>query len=219
MMNKIDVLNLPATIYHLGEYEEVFEPFADRLMVNWGKEFILDPDEPDPIGGVKEQQKTSSYKGSDMKNIWELGEPQVAIAESIFDTMVYDFMYEKHPKFKGASVNHTLHKDAWLTSPSTWQHVRIHRHIEPFIRQEQVGDIVTVFYAYLDDSISEDNGSIQFFEGTDPDIPAEAPDNTTPVFTYVPRLYDLLIMTTDVWHRAHPFTGNRYSLATDIRVQ
>ena len=201
-MKKIKVPNTPAVFYQLQDYADIFKPLCDRLMVNKSKEFILGPDNE-----------------KDKKNIWEFEDSKIKLAESTFDSVVFDFLDEVHPLFLGKGKNYLLHKDSWIAGPTTWQHVRIHRHIQPFIRDEEIGDVVTVFYVHLDENINENNGFIEFFESTDRNNITEEPNNLNPIFKYVPKKYDLLIMTAEVWHRANPFTGERYSLATDIKVK
>lgn len=191
-MNATRFEGFNAVVYDLSEYEPILKPFCDWLVSPEGEKFTL--------GDDYERGKLS---------VWEVESDAVRLMSAMFDAACLQFLDEEHPKFKGKGKNYVLEKDAWLTTPSTKQHIRIHTHLPPFIREEDVGDLITVFYPYLDETINIDNGPFELFH---------SPTDAQPAHVWVPKTYSLLLMTPDTWHRARPFTGRRYSLATDIKV-
>jgi hypothetical protein len=182
----------PVVAYDLSAYESILEPFCKFMLSPEGEKFTLGDD----------------YE-TDRVNIWDLDENAVKLMAAIFDTYCLQYLEDTHPKFKGQKSNFILEKDAWLTTPETKQHVRIHNHLPPFIRAEDAGELITVFYVHLDETIGENNGPLELFH---------AP-NQNPAHIWTPKTYNLILMTPEVWHRARPFTGQRFSLATDIKVR
>ncbi|TFG95659.1 hypothetical protein E4H12_12830 [Candidatus Thorarchaeota archaeon] len=178
--------------YDLSEYAPLLQPFCEWLVSPEGEQFTL--------GDDKEIGKLS---------VWEVESDAVRLMSAIFDAACLQFLDEEHPKFKGKGKNYIFKKDAWLTTPNTQQHVRIHTHLPPYIRADDVGDLITVFYPYMDETIGIDNGPFELFR---------SPHDEKPVHIWAPKVYSLLLMTPETWHRARPFTGRRYSLATDIKV-
>lgn len=199
----IKVPNFPVVIHSLADYAEVLRPFCDRLLEDGGEKFSLGPD---------------NEKGK--LDIWEADDPIVMMAMTVFDGLLLDFADTIHPRFRGKGKNYALDRDAWLNSPTSWQGTRIHRHWEPFLRPEDIGDLVTVFYPMVDDTIEMGNGHFELYRENDEGHFDHVwlPDDTEPVYFHVPKQYDLIIMTADTWHRARPFTGQRYSLATDVKL-
>jgi hypothetical protein len=181
----------PIVIYDLEEFKDILKPFCDFLVSKAGENFTLGDD----------------YE-TGRENIWDLDNNAVKLMAAIFDTCCLQYLKQDHPTYKGIEREYSLKKDAWLTTPTTKQHVRIHTHLPPFIRAEDVGELITVFYVHLDENIGLDNGPLEIFKS--PDEP--------PVHIWAPKQYSLLIMTPEIWHRARPFSGQRYSLATDIKV-
>ncbi len=181
----------PVVIYDLAEYQQILKPFCDFLISKKGESFTLGDD----------------YE-SGRENIWELDTDVVRLMAAVFDNCCLQYLNDIHPTYKGKNLQFELKKDAWLTTPSTKQHVRIHTHLPPFIRAEDVGELITVFYVHLDENIGIENGPLELFRS-----PTEPP-----VHIWAPKQYSLLIMTPEIWHRARPFTGERYSLATDIKI-
>lgn len=181
----------PVVAYDLSEYEMILKPFCEHMLSSEGANYSLGDD----------------YE-TDRVNIWDLDRDEVRLMAAVFDMHCLQFLNEEHPKYKGQKNNYMLLKDAWLTTPETKQHIRIHTHLPPFIRAEDVGELITVFYVHLDSSINEANGPLELYK---------AP-NEKPAHVWLPTQYSLLLMPPDVWHRARPFTGQRYSLATDIKV-
>lgn len=181
----------PVVAYDLSEFKDILEPFCKNVLMSSGNRFTLGDD----------------YE-TDRVNVWDVDLMEVRLMAAIFDNYCLQYLQEEHPKYKGQVNNYTLVKDAWLTTPETKQHVRIHTHSPPFIREEDVGELITVFYVYMDSSIGEENGPFELFRS--PDEKAS--------HVWVPKHYSLLLMPNDIWHRARPFTGQRYSLATDIKV-
>lgn len=175
--------------YDLSEYASILEPFCNWLVNE--ESFVLGDD-----------------YSTGRQNVWELDVPEVRLMAALFDAACLKYLNEDHPDFKNKDQEYDLIKDAWLTTPNTKQHIRIHTHLPPFIRAEDVGQLITVFYVKLDDSIGVDNGPFELFDG-----PSKEPKHI-----WAPRQYSLLLMTPDTWHRARPFVGERYSLATDIKV-
>ena len=108
--------------------------------------------------------------------------------------------------------------------PTSWQGTRIHRHWEPFLKPKDIGDLITVFYIFGDELGNSNNGTIDFFEETNNHYEhLWLPENLKSKYSYKPKLYDLIIMTADTWHRARPlkgkrFNGKRFSLATDVKL-
>lgn len=190
-MNVTRFDGFPVIIYDLSEYETILKPFCDFLVSESGKNFTLGDD----------------YE-TGRENIWDLDNSAVRLMAAVFDTYCLQYLKQEHPKYKHLDREYELKKDAWLTTPQTKQHVRIHTHLPPFIRAEDVGELITVFYVHLDQNIGYDNGPLEIFKS--PDEP--------PVHIWAPKQYSLLIMTPEIWHRARPFTGERYSLATDIKI-
>lgn len=180
----------PVVAYDLSEYEVLLKPFCEWLVAQ--EEFTLGDD-----------------YSTGRANVWDLDLDQVRLMSAVFDAACIDYLKNDHPDFKGMNCEFDMEKDAWLTTPSTKQHIRIHTHLPPFIREEDVGQLITVFYVKLDDSIGIDNGPFELFHS-----PQEQA-----VHTWAPKQYSLLLMTPDTWHRARPFKGERYSLATDIKVK
>ena len=128
---------------------------------------------------------------------------------AIFDTAVIHYLNNIHPRFKGQQRDYLLKKDGWVTSINTRQHVVKHTHVPPYIREEDMGDVITIFYAFLDQTIGPNNGPLEFFN---------AKEDQEPTLIWTPKRYALVIMLPEIWHRARPFTGKRYSLATDVQV-
>ncbi|OYZ12844.1 MAG: hypothetical protein B7Y39_18645 [Bdellovibrio sp. 28-41-41] len=190
-MNTRRFEGFPVVAYDLSEYESVLKPFCDWIISEEGQEYTLGED----------------YE-SGRKNIWEQEIPVLKLMAAVFDMHCLQFLNEEHPDFKGKQAEYILKKDAWLTTPSTKQHIRIHTHLPPFIREEDVGELITVFYVHLDSSINRENGAFELYRS-----PEE-----TPAHVWVPKQFSLLLMPPNVWHRARPFTGRRYSLATDIKI-
>lgn len=175
--------------YDLSDYSSILEPFC-----NW-------------LVGQESFNLGEDYSEG-RQNVWELDVPEVKLMSALFDAACLKYLNEDHPDFKDKELEFDLIKDAWLTTPTTKQHIRIHTHLPPFIRSEDVGQLITVFYVKLDDSITIDNGPFELYK--DPGAP--------PRHVWAPKQYSLLLMTPDTWHRARPFVGERYSLATDIKV-
>ncbi|MBL7557220.1 MAG: hypothetical protein JNM24_15445 [Bdellovibrionaceae bacterium] len=182
----------PVVAYDLAAYESMLKPFCDFMLSAEGEKFTLGDD----------------YE-TDRVNIWDLDIDAVRLMSAVFDTHCLQYLEEMHPKYKGKKLNYVLEKDAWLTTPETKQHVRIHNHLPPFIRAEDAGELITVFYVHLDETINMNNGPLELFHS--PDL--------KPAHIWLPKTYNLILMTPQVWHRARPFTGKRYSLATDIKVR
>jgi hypothetical protein len=178
--------------YDLEDYAPILGPFCDYLVSEDGLKFTL--------GDDNERGKL---------NVWNEERPEVKLMAAVFDTAVLHFLNTIHPAFRGRNKEYFLEKDGWLTSVTTRQHVVKHVHIPPYIREEDVGEVITIFYAYLDESIGPDNGPLEFFESK---------DSEEPLLVWTPKKYALVVMPPDVWHRARPFTGRRYSLATDVKV-
>lgn len=178
--------------YDLTEYSSILEPFCDYLVSEEGVKYTL--------GDDNEKGKV---------NVWDEDRPEVALMAAIFDVAVLDYLQKIHPKYKNDGKNYVLQKDGWVTTISTRQHVVRHVHIPPYIREEDVGDVITIFYPYLDETIGPDNGPLEFFDSKD------AP-NPTAIWT--PKRYALVVMLPEIWHQARPFTGRRYSLATDVKA-
>lgn len=181
----------PVVAYDLSEYEALLKPFCDWLVSDEAEKFTLGDD----------------YESGRM-NVWDVDSEVVRLMSAVFDVHCLEYLKNEHPKFKGQSDQFELKKDSWLTTPKTLQHIRIHTHLPPFIRAEDVGDLITIFYVDMDETIGQENGPFELFHS--PDTPA--------VHTWAPRKYNLIIMTPEIWHRARPFTGRRFSLATDIKV-
>ncbi len=181
----------PVVAYDLSEYKEILEPFCNNVLLKEGNRFTLGND----------------YE-VDRMNVWEVESKEVNLMAAIFDSYCLQYLQEEHPKYKGKPHNYSLEKDAWLTTPETKQHVRIHTHTPPFIREDDVGDLITIFYVYLDASIGFENGPFELYQNPE----------SAPAHVWVPKHFSLLLMPPDVWHRARPFRGERYSLATDIKV-
>lgn len=191
MMNCTRFNGYPVVAYDLSAYESVLQPFCEHMLSDDGYNYRLIEDyAKDPI------------------NVWDLNLPEVKLMIAVFDNYCMEFLNEVHPEFKGLNKNYQLEKDGWLTTPQTKQHIRIHTHLPPFIRPEDVGSLISVFYVYIDETIDENNGPFEIFES----------EAGKAVHVWVPKTYNLLLMTPDVWHRARPFRGERYSLATDIKV-
>ncbi len=178
--------------YDLSDYAPILSPFCEYLVSPTGVKYTL--------GDDNEKEKL---------NVWREDRPEVKLMAAIFDTAVIHFLNNIHPRFKGQNRDYALEKDGWVTSIKTKQHVVRHVHIPPYIREEDMGDVITVFYPYLDESIGPDNGPLEFYESK------EAPE---PVVVWTPKQYALVVMPPEIWHRARPFTGKRYSLATDVKV-
>lgn len=178
--------------YDLEEYGSILEPFCDYLTSPEGVKYTLGDD---------------NEKGK--LNVWDDERIEVKLMAAIFDTTVIHFLNNVHPKFKNQNCEYFLKKDGWVTTILTKQHVVKHVHIPPYIREEDVGDLITIFYVYLDETIGEENGPLEFFASKDDEIPQEI---------WVPKRFSLVLMLPEIWHRARPFTGRRYSLATDIKV-
>lgn len=202
-MKRTQILDYPAVIYDLSEHEELMAPFCELLLEDGGEKFSLGPD------------------GEEGKlDIWENDNFVVTLVNAIFEDVILEFLDTVHPQFKGMGRNYLLEKDAWLNSPRSWQGTRIHRHWEPFLKPSDIGDVVTVLYPKLPEGLSEDNGALEFY------APAEEghldhvwlPESLTPTATFIPKQYNLAVFTTDTWHRARPFVGERYSLATDVKA-
>jgi hypothetical protein len=178
--------------YDLEEYSQILEPFCNYLVSPEGFKFTL--------GDNNETGKL---------NLWDEDRLEVRLMAALFDTAVLDYLNKIHPRFKGNNRNYKLEKDGWLTSILTKQHVVKHTHVPPYIREEDVGDVITVFYVYLDETIGPDNGPLEFFANK---------EDENPLVVWTPKRYNLVIMLPEIWHRARPFIGTRYSLATDIKV-
>ena len=190
------------TITSLADYSDIIDPFIDLLLEDGGNKYSLGPD--NELG---------------KSDIWDIDNIYVMAMRAIFDGEVLKFANEVHPDFKGKGENYMLDRDAWLNSPKSWQGTRIHRHWEPFLNPSDIGDIITVFYPKVSSDIGMNNGHFELYEeGIDGTDFVWLPDNLTPIYTFIPKTYDLLIMTTDTWHKAHPFKGERYSLATDVKL-
>lgn len=198
-----DILDLPVRLYDLTDYKDLIDPFVEKLLKDNGQYFSLGPD--------NELNKL---------NIWETEDVDVKIFENILDTIILDFLDNKHPRFLNKGCNYYLEKDSWLNTPTTWQGQRIHRHIEPFLRPAEIGDVTTVLYFKHDSSINIDNGCFELydFDKENPLAHDRLPPSLTPVFKIAPTNYHIIVMASEVWHRAKPFTGVRYSLATDAKT-
>lgn len=179
----------PVVAYDLSDYASILQPFCEWLVTQ--ESFVLGDD-----------------YSTGRQNVWDLDVDVVKLMSALFDSACLKYLNEEHPDFKGMNCEFELHKDAWLTTPNTIQHIRIHTHKPPFIREEDVGQLITVFYVKLDDSIGLDNGPFELFESP----------KSPPSHIWAPKQYSLLLMTPETWHRARPFVGERYSLATDIKV-
>ena len=201
-MKKIKIPNLKASIYDLREYKEIIEPFCNLLLSDKNLYFLGPDDEKNKL------------------NIWETYDSRIKLFESILDYVIYDFLFTEHPKFQKKEKNFSLDKDSWLNTPSSWQGQRIHRHWQPFLRPDEIGDVTTVLYFKHDETINMDNGCFEFYENLkeDPLSHVWLPENLNPIYKYAPVPFTLIVMTSDVWHRAKPFTGERYSLATDAKA-
>lgn len=202
-MEPFKIPGFPAVVYNLGEYKDFLEPFCDILLEGNGERFTLGPD------GEK-----------DKFDIWEVNDFNVTMVAAAFDDAVLAFADEVHPLFKGKGKNYFLEKDAWLNSPTSWQGTRIHRHWEPFLKASDIGDIVTVFYPEVPTGLSVDNGALHFYAEAEQGHLDHVwlPEDLESKFHYVPEKYDLIVFTTDTWHRARPFRGRRFSLATDVKL-
>lgn len=202
-MNYVKVPDFPVVIYNLSEFEPFLEPLCDILLKDGGQSFLLGPD------GEKDKQ-----------DIWEVDDPNVRMIEAVFDSMVLEYLDEIHPQFKGKGRNYDLEKDAWLNGPRSWQGTRIHRHWQPFLLPTDIGDVVTVFYPQIPSDLPEGQGDLLLYEQAEKNHLDHVwlPENTTSTFRYTPKQYDLIMITTDTWHKAKPFTGNRFSLATDVKT-
>lgn len=193
----------PVLIYDLTEFVDILRPFCDALLQDNGRQYTLRFD--------KEVNKL---------NIWDADNTVIKTVENIMDTVVLDFLDTTHPRFKGKGYNYYLEKDTWLNDKNSWQGQRIHRHIQPFLDPDEIGDVTTVFYPYVDESINVNNGCFEIYEPLKEHPLAHVwlPFNLTPIYQYVPKQYHMIVMASEVWHRAKPFTGERYSLATDVRA-
>lgn len=202
LKNKFKVPNFNAVIYDLNDYKEMIEPFCNSLVNNKEKYFLGPDDEKNKL------------------NIWDNNDPEIKIFETIIDSIIFDFLDSEHPQFKGKGKNYFLDKDSWLNTSDSWQGQRIHRHWQPFLRPDEIGDVTTVFYVKQDETININNGCFEFYEdlNEDPLSYVWLPENLNPVYKYAPIPYTMIVMSSDVWHRAKPFRGERYSLATDAKA-
>jgi len=201
---KTTVPNFPVVIYNLEDYKDLFDPFIEKLLSDGGEKFSLGPD--------GEKGKISIWDNLD-------NDPLIAATRSIFDTIVLEFADEVHPDLKGKGMNYELDRDAWLNKPESWQGIRIHRHWQPFLWDYEIGDVVTVFYPQVPSSVKEGHGDFMIFQGNEDHKAFDwLPNDLDPKYTFVPKKYDLLLMTADTWHMASPFQCERYSLATDVKL-
>jgi hypothetical protein len=198
------VPNFPVVIHNLADYGDIIDPFIAELLEGGGDKWSLGPD--------GETNKLS---------IWDnlTDNPYIAATRAIFDGIVLEFANEVHPDFKGKGMNYELDRDAWLNKPESWQGTRIHRHWQPFLWEHEIGDVVTLFYPQVPLEVTEGHGDFMIFAGNNDHQAHEwLPDDVEPKFTFVPKKYDLLLMTADTWHMASPFRCERYSLATDVKL-
>lgn len=202
MTKKFKVPNFNATIYDLNDCKELIEPFCNSLIDNTEMYFLGPDDEKNKL------------------NIWEKNTSEVKMFEAVIDGIILDFLDTVHPRFMGKGQNYYLDKDSWLNTPNSWQGQRIHRHWEPFLKKEEIGDVTTVLYIKQDETIGIDNGCFEFYEDLkeNPLSHVWLPENLNSVYKYVPIPYTMIVMSSDVWHRAKPFTGTRYSFTTDAKV-
>lgn len=200
---KTTVPNFPVVIYNLEDYKDIFDPFIEELL-NSSDKYSLGPD--------GETGKLSIWDNLD-------NNPLITITRSIFDSIVLEFADEVHPDFKGKGMNYELDRDAWLNKPESWQGIRIHRHWQPFLWDYEIGDVVTVFYPQVPNTVKKGHGDFMLFQGNEDHKAFDwLPDDLEPKYTFVPKKYDLLLMTADTWHMASPFKCDRYSLATDVKL-
>lgn len=200
----IKVPNFPVVIHNLEDYKDIVDPFIDELLADDGQKYTLGPD--------GEKDKLSIWDNLDEN-------PFISATRTIFDSIVLDFANEVHPDFKGKGINYELDRDAWLNSPSSWQGIRIHRHWQPFLWDFEIGDVVTVFYPQVPPEVAEGHGDFMIYAGNkDHKAHDWLPEDLEPKFSFVPKKYDLLLMTADTWHKASPFQCDRFSLATDVKL-
>lgn len=201
-LNKLG--NYPAAVINLLEFPEIIIPFT---------EFLLENEERFKIGDDNETGKDS---------IWDESDYSVILASALFDDIAIEYLDKYHPEYKGQGKNYELEKDGGLNCPQTWQGYCIHRHVYPFLKPHEVGDIVTVFYPVISENASKDNGSLAFYPGHSAEREKEGllflPASMEPDLYYVPKQYDLIMFTAWDWHRAMFSSETRYSLATDIKI-
>ena len=76
-----------------------------------------------------------------------------------------------------------------------------------------------MFYPQVPPEVEEGHGDFMIFAGNEDHKAHEwLPNDMEPKFSFVPKKYDLLLMTADTWHMASPFKCERYSLATDVKL-
>ena len=180
--------------YDLSEYKPLLKDFWHWAVFDSDQRFVLGED---------------NSGGHD--NLWKTESPEVNLMAALFDSACLHFLETEHPHYKNKGLQFQIDKDGWLTTPETWQHVRRHTHLAPFVSPESERDLVTVFYAHLDESITVHNGCFEIYDSPNPEA--------QPKIQWCPKEFNLIIMTPDIWHRAKPFTGQRYSFATDVKIK